>query len=290
MAVVLPGTASTGEFLLRAFGPALAALGIGLVGGDGARDGDLDARMAELDEAVEEFRPVLVGGVSIGAHVAARWASGRLAASDGCGPAAERRPGSRDGCRPGSQGGYRPGPADGYRPGLADEGRPGPANGRGPGAPDGYRPEGLLLAMPAWTGAPGPVAAASAVAADEVARDGVAAALRRIRAAAAPESRWVVEELAAAWPAYSDRELAATLRATAAAAGPSADELGAVGVPCGVAVLRDDALHPAAVGRAWAEALPRAAVVETGLAAVGADRATLGRAAALAWLRARAAP
>jgi len=245
VAVLLPGTASTAEFLLRAFGPALAALGIGLVGGDGARDGDVDARLAQLDEAVDKFRPVLVGGVSIGAHVAARWASGRLAPS-----------------------------SDGHRP----------------GSPEGCRPEGLLLAMPAWTGAPGPVAAASAVAADEVARDGVTAALRRIRATAAPESRWVVEELAAAWPAYSDRELAATLRATAAAAGPSAEELGAVGVPCGVAVLRDDSLHPAAVGRAWADALPRAAVVETGLAAVGADRAALGRAAVLAWLRARASP
>lgn len=226
VAVLLPGTASTGEFVARAFGPALRALGIGVVSGD--PPGDVAARYAELADAVARFRPVLIGGVSVGAHVAARWA-----------------------------------------------------------ATSAYRPDGLLLAMPAWTGAPGPVAAASAVAAAEVERDGVAAALARIQAGAAPASAWVAGELAAAWPSYRGPALAAALRASAASRGPSPAELAAVAVPCGLVLLRDDLLHPASVGRAWAAALPRAAVVETGLAAVGADRATLGRGAVLAWLRAR---
>jgi pimeloyl-ACP methyl ester carboxylesterase len=231
VAVILPGTASTADFVQRAFGPALAAFGIGLVSDDPPRDGDVAGQCAALAEAVERHRPVLVGGVSIGAHLAARWA----------------------------------------------------ASGTGT-----HRPEGLLLAMPAWTGPPGPVAAASTATAGEVERDGIAAVLQRIRAAAWPDARWVADELATAWPAYRAEDLAATLRGTAASAGPSAAELATLTVPCGVAVLADDPLHPAAVGREWAAAAPRAAVVETRLAAVGADRATLGRAALLAWLRARA--
>lgn len=238
MAVLLPGTASTAEFVRRAFGPPLAAFGIGLVSADPPRDGDVSAQTDALAEAVERFRPTLVGGVSIGAHVVARWAAASVAGATG------------------------------------------------------RRPDGLLLAMPAWTGPPATVAAASATTADELDRDGVPATLDRIRTSAAdlPEAAWVVEELAAAWPAYHPAELAATLRSTAHSPGPALEELAAIGVPCGIAVLRDDALHPADVGREWAATVRCGALVETGLAAVGADRATLGRAALLAWLRARRAP
>jgi hypothetical protein len=233
VAVLLPGTASTGDFIGRAFGPALAALGIGVVSADPPLDGGVADRLAALDEAVTRFRPVLVGGVSIGAHLAVRWAAAHTG---------------------------------------------------------GHRPDGLLLAMPAWTGPPADVAAASGAAAVEVERDGVPATLRRIRASAAgwPDAGWVVDELAAAWPAYTAEELAGTLRTTASSAGPSAGELASVDLPCGVAALGDDPLHPAAVAREWAAALPAAALVETRHAVVGADRASLGRAALLGWLRARA--
>jgi hypothetical protein len=223
---VTPGTASTADFVGRAFAAPLAALGIGLVSGDAPTD------PAALDEAVARYRPVLVGGVSIGAHLAVRCLS---------------------------RGRWK------------------------------HRPDGLLLAMPAWTGPPGPVAAASGLTADEIDRDGVRPALDRIRAGASPDAAWVVEELATAWPGFPPGRLAATLRATSASPGPSLAELSAVTVPCGVAVLRDDPLHPAAVGRSWTTALPCAALVETRLAAVGADREALGRAAVLAWLRARSA-
>ena len=237
VAVLLPGTASTGDFVRRAFGPALTAFGIGVVSGDPPRSGTVPERLAALDEAVHRFRPVLVGGVSIGAHLAVRWAAAR----------------QRDQWS------------------------------------DSHRPDGLLLAMPAWTGAPGAIAAASGAAAVEVERDGVPATLRRIQSGAGawPDARWVIDELAAAWPAYTAPELAATLRATADSAGPSARELASVPLPCGVAALGDDPLHPVGVARTWAAALPAAGLVETRHAVVGADRASLGRAALLGWLRAR---
>jgi len=233
VAVLLPGTASTAEFVGRAFGPPLARFGYGLVSADPPRDGSPEAVLDALDGAARRFRPALVGGVSLGAHLAVRWAAG---------------------------------------------------------AP-GHRPAGLLLVMPAWTGAPDPIAGASAATAEEVATRGAPAVLRRILAATAdaPATRWVADELAAAWPAYTGAELAATLRATAASAGPSPEQLAAVTVPCGVVALRDDPLHPARVARQWAATLPRASLIETGLGAVGADRATLGRAALLAYLRARSA-
>jgi pimeloyl-ACP methyl ester carboxylesterase len=224
LAVVVPGSASTADFVLRAFGPALAAVGIGLVSGEpAAEDADL---LAGLDEAAERYRPVLVGGVSRGAHAAARWAA------------------------------------------------------NGPDRP----PAGLLLALPAWTGSPDAVAAASAAAADEVDALGVTGALRAIRARGG--SGWVLDELSAAWPRTPD--LAAALRATARSAAPTLEELARVELPCGVVALRDDPLHPADVARDWAATLRHARLAETHLAAVGRDRATIGRGAVLAWLRARA--
>ncbi len=278
LAVLLPGTASTADFVLRAFGDPLAAFGIGLVSADPPRDGNVQAQLAALADAVATYRPVLVGGVSIGAHLAVRWAASALG---GPGAAGKRGPRAWPALRePGTAG--EPGAA---RAGAARAGaaRPGAAGERGR-----HQPEGLLLAMPAWTGDPGPVAAASAATAADVERDGIDAVLARIRAAATPASDWVADELTAAWPRYERTELAATLRATGAAPAPSLAELAAVPVPCGVATLVDDALHPASVAKEWAATAPRAALVETRLAAVGADRATLGRAALLAYLRARA--
>jgi pimeloyl-ACP methyl ester carboxylesterase len=231
-AVVLPGSASTSDFAARALGPALAALGLATVSADPGSLGDPDAQLRALDSAVRDWDPVLVGGVSLGAHLAARWAAGRPAG----------------------------------------------------------RVAGLLLVMPAWTGDPGRVAAASAAAADEVERAGIEPVLARIAAGAAPQSAWVAMELASAWPRYAPGALASALRATAASRGPSLGELAEIRVPCGIVGLRDDPLHPAAVAREWATAAGTAALTETHLAAVGADRATLGRAAVHAWLRAGGRP
>jgi pimeloyl-ACP methyl ester carboxylesterase len=218
VAVVLPGAGSSADFVRRAFGRPLRAAGYRLVAPAPVPGPDLvRAAFRSLDAAAAEYgsRLRLVGGVSLGAHTAARWAAASGAGLDG-----------------------------------------------------------LLLVLPAWTGPPGPVAAATAASADLVERLGTAGAL----AAAGTAVGWVAAELAAAWPAYGDR-LAASLRAAAAAPGPTRAELAGLRVPAGLVAFPDDPLHPAAVAHDWAVAIPRAAVREVPLAAPASDRSVLGRAA-----------
>jgi pimeloyl-ACP methyl ester carboxylesterase len=150
----------------------------------------------------------------------------------------------------------------------------------------GSRPEldGVLLVLPAWTGPPAAVAAATAASADLVERLGTAGAL----AAAGTAVGWVAAELAAAWPAYGDR-LAPSLRAAAAAPGPTPAELAALPVPAGLVAFRDDPLHPASVAAEWAAAIPRAAARELPLGAPAADRSVLGATALAALAEARLA-
>jgi pimeloyl-ACP methyl ester carboxylesterase len=217
VAVILPGAGSSADFVARAFGPALLAAGYVLVApppvpGSGVVTGAVRA----LDEAADRYGTDLrlVGGISLGAHVAARWAAA------------------------------------------------------------GAVPGGLVLALPAWTGAPGAVAAATAASADTVDRLGTEGAL----AAAGDAVPWVAAELAAAWPAYGTG-LAGSLRAAAACPGPTVAELAGLDVPAGVVAFTDDPLHPYGVAREWAGALPRAALRALTLADAAADRAVLGHAA-----------
>jgi pimeloyl-ACP methyl ester carboxylesterase len=133
---------------------------------------------------------------------------------------------------------------------------------------------GLLLVLPAWTGPPGAVAAATAASADTVDRLGTDGAL----AAAGDAVPWVAAELAAAWPAYGTG-LAASLRAAAGGPGPTVAELAGLDVPAGVVAFTDDPLHPYGVAREWAGALPRAGLRALTLADAAADRAVLGHAA-----------
>jgi hypothetical protein len=218
VAVLLAGAGSSAEFVRRAFGPALADHELVAVPPAPGPAVVAAARTA-LDRAAAAYgdRLRLVGGVSLGAHVAARWAAARVGG------------------------------------GLA----------------------GVLLALPAWTGPPGPVAAATGAAADQVDRLGLAGALAAARAAAVG---WVAAELAAAWPAYGDL-LAPTLRAAAGSAGPSPAELRALDLPVGLAAFVDDPLHPLAVAEEWAGLLPRAALRRLRLADLAGDRARLGAAA-----------
>lgn len=226
-AVVVPGSGSSVGFVTRAFGPALAAAGYTLHALPPATGtAAVERTAAALATAAGRLEPALVGGVSLGAHLVARWAAGR---------------------------------ADG--------------------------PAGLLLVLPGWTGAAGEVAAASAYAADRIDHLGTPGALAE---AERGTERWVHEELSAAWPAYGD-ELAATLRATAAATGPTLEELAAIGVPAGVVAFADDPLHPLGVARRWAAAIPRAALRTMRLAEAAADRGVLGT-AALAALATAAGP
>jgi pimeloyl-ACP methyl ester carboxylesterase len=146
---------------------------------------------------------------------------------------------------------------------------------------------GLLAALPAWNGVPGPAPAslAATLSADLVARSGVAAALTQ--AAGSPD--WLRAELDRAWRRHGE-DLAAGLRAAAGRPAPSLEELAALRVPAGIGTCTDDPIHPAEVASEWAGALPRAALGETTLTALGADRESLGRATVLAFLRALRKP
>ncbi|MFI9818404.1 alpha/beta fold hydrolase [Saccharothrix variisporea] len=69
-AVVLPGTASDEVFVRSVFARPLAAAGLALVAPESR---SVDEHFAALDAAYDG-NPLVVGGVSLGAHIAARWA------------------------------------------------------------------------------------------------------------------------------------------------------------------------------------------------------------------------
>lgn len=71
--VALPGTGSDADYIRRAFGPAAASLGVDLIAPEPAND-LVGGYRAALDAAAGEGRPILVGGVSIGAAIALDWA------------------------------------------------------------------------------------------------------------------------------------------------------------------------------------------------------------------------
>jgi pimeloyl-ACP methyl ester carboxylesterase len=73
-AVLLPGTGSDADFVVRAFGSALSTAGIELVAVDPYPADVVAGYLAALDEAAETPGELLVGGISLGAAVAARWA------------------------------------------------------------------------------------------------------------------------------------------------------------------------------------------------------------------------
>lgn len=151
---------------------------------------------------------------------------------------------------------------------------------------------GLALALPPWSGpgldggrgdpAAAPAALAATATAAGVERDGLDAVLAGVAATAPP---WLAAELDRAWRAQRSH-LVASLREAAAVPGPTAAQLRGVTVPVGLAASPDDAVHPEAVARRWAQHLPRCAVHTVGLGEVGRRRAALGDAAVAAWQRA----
>jgi pimeloyl-ACP methyl ester carboxylesterase len=228
--VLLPGSGSDEVFVQAAFGAPLRAIGLTVRTPPLRRGaGVVEGYLRTLESAVRPGRGLLVGGVSLGAQVAVRWAADRLAL------------------------------------GL-------------PGA------DGLLLALPAWTGRPdgAPAALVAEASAAALRRNGLTATLADIQAGV---PRWLSDELTRAWTRHG-AGLADSLEATAATMGPTEAQLGALQVPIGLVSLSDDPLHPAAVAQHWHSLLPRSALVTSTLAALGHDRTSLGRAAALSWLRA----
>lgn len=112
---------------------------------------------------------------------------------------------------------------------------------------------GALLALPAWDGSPGAVAALSATSAGQLETRGVGATVDQL----ATEG-WVGAALAYAWPTYSPEGLVAALRATAQSAGPTLGELAMIQSPTGLFALPDDPFHPADVALRWARLIPGA--------------------------------
>jgi pimeloyl-ACP methyl ester carboxylesterase len=74
-AVLLPGTGSDDVFIRSVFAAPLAAAGVTLVAPEPVPGPDLGRRhLLSLDAAFEAAGPVLAGGISFGAHLAAEWA------------------------------------------------------------------------------------------------------------------------------------------------------------------------------------------------------------------------
>lgn len=222
LAVLLPGTGSDEVFVRSVFAGPAAFAGVEIRTPRPPAGEKVVVGLLTLLDELARTGPLLVGGISLGAHLAAEWAV--------------RRP---DRCA------------------------------------------GLLLAMPAWHGEPGdaPASLAAKASADLVEREGLPRALELSVAGIAP---WLADELTRAWTRHGD-SLAASLRTAADHAAPTLRELAALDVPAGIAACRDDPVHPIAAARAWADALPRAAVRELTLDALGADRESLGRAVFDAW-------
>ncbi|TWP49153.1 alpha/beta hydrolase [Lentzea tibetensis] len=215
---MLPGTGSDEVFVRSVFLEPLSQVGLHL---HAPATRSVAEHLSALDEAAKAH-PIVVGGISLGAHLAALWAS------------------------------------------------------RNPG-----RCAGLVLALPAWSGPPAdaPAAMAARLSANTVQRDGVERALAGV-------DGWLAAELHRAWRRYGDG-LAAHLAEAADTDAPTEEQLSNLSAPTGIAACTDDPVHPLEVAQRWAKAIPRAALETTTLAALGADRASLGRAAVAAWLACR---
>ena len=134
----------------------------------------------------------------------------------------------------------------------------------------------VLAALPAWTGEPetAPAALAARHSADELRRDGLAAAIAQMRASSPP---WLADELTRSWvgqwPALPDAMDGGRLLCRA-----DLRPAGGLAVPMGVAAATDDPMHPVEVGIEWVAAAPRAALRTVTLVEMGADPAALGAA------------
>lgn len=117
-----------------------------------------------------------------------------------------------------------------------------------------------VLILPAWTGAPGDVAAYTSSTADRVLTEGRSALLLDIESVT-PSHAVVPGLVSLAWDEYTDDTLARCLRQAASGRGPTLDELARVPVHCTVVAWTEDPMHPESVGRQWAGALQDAELV-----------------------------
>lgn len=75
-AVILPGTGSDEVFVRKVFESPLTSAGLRLVAPRPCQGSELAERhLADLDAAADRYGPIVVGGISLGAHLAAEWAA-----------------------------------------------------------------------------------------------------------------------------------------------------------------------------------------------------------------------
>ncbi|MGO3328484.1 alpha/beta hydrolase [Gordonia sp. (in: high G+C Gram-positive bacteria)] len=226
--IVMPGTGSDADYAARVFGPVARAAGA-LIECLEPRADLVESYLTRIDAIAERGDRVIVGGVSIGAAIAVRWA------------------------------------CDAARAAQCD---------------------GVLAALPPWSGPPGDCLAAlsARITADSLEHEGLEAT---VEAMVSTSPAWLGSELSRSWRALHPRGLVAQLRAASTFVGPTLVDVAGLTAPLGVAVAPDDPLHDADVGRSWAQAAPRAAVAEAPLREFGPAEHLLGDAcwAALAAAR-----
>lgn len=141
-------------------------------------------------------------------------------------------------------------------------------------------PVGAVFVMPAWLGDP-PPDSVTARSAALVAQYGPEAVLSQLASDPLLADDWVTSELGRAWP---DRpSLAAELATAATEPAPTLGELAGLEIPCVVVALADDPVHPVAVARAWADALPQSVLVVLDRNEPAADRSVFAQAALTGW-------
>ncbi|WP_132993530.1 alpha/beta fold hydrolase [Gordonia zhaorongruii] len=222
--IVMPGTGSDADYVHRAFAPAAASIGARIICLE--PDANLvESYLTRLDSIASGTDRVLVGGVSIGALTAVRWALE---------------------------------------------------------SPLAQRCDGVLAALPPWSGDPAGSAAAwsAGTTADSIENQGIERAVATM-VGGSPE--WLGAELSRSWRRLYPRGLVTQLRAAASTSGPELDDLARLDVPLGIAVAPDDPLHPDDVGRAWATAAPYAVLQETRLTEFGPEEQRLGDSCLRAW-------
>lgn len=133
---------------------------------------------------------------------------------------------------------------------------------------------GLLLALPAWTGAAaGSPAALSASMTATLLREHGLTHVTESMTESSPAwlSATLTRSWASQWPDLPD-----ALDEAAAYTGPSPAELGTVDVPTVVVGALDDPIHPIEVARQWAGLIPGAYLDTVTLAEIGTDPGILG--------------
>ena len=132
----------------------------------------------------------------------------------------------------------------------------------------------VLAALPPWTGSPqgAPAALAATQSAHELRRDGLSAAVARMRESSPP---WLAAELTRSWVGQWP-DLPDAMTEAAQYVAPTSGQLATLAVPMGVASASDDPIHPLEVGVEWVAAAPYASLRTVTLAQIGAAPGALG--------------